>query len=81
MVRTRRESHQRNGITDPRSLQPSFATKSATNGLTHRHKRSVLFWLSDGSYAVKISRRKIVRQQITSERGRFGDSLGNDVGQ
>jgi hypothetical protein len=23
----------------------------------------------------------IVRQQITSERGRFGDSLGNDVGQ
>jgi hypothetical protein len=53
----------------------------ATNGLTHRHKRSILFWLSDGSYAVKISRRKIVRQQITSERGRFGDSLGNDVGQ
>ena len=29
MVRTRRESHQSNGITDPKSLQPSFATKSA----------------------------------------------------
>ena len=41
----------------------------------------LLFCLSNGSYAVKISRRKIVRQQITSDRRRFGDSLGNDVGQ
>jgi hypothetical protein len=32
MVRTRRESHQRNGITDRKSLQPSFATKSAHSG-------------------------------------------------
>ena len=29
MVRTRRESHHCNGITDPKRLQPSFATKSA----------------------------------------------------
>ena len=41
----------------------------------------LLFCLSNGSYAVKISRREIVRQQITRHRRRFGDSLGNDVGQ
>ena len=39
MVRTRRESHQRNGITDPKSLQPSFATKSAISGLIQRSKK------------------------------------------
>jgi hypothetical protein len=32
MVRTRRESHQWNGITDSKSLQPPFATKSAKSG-------------------------------------------------
>jgi len=32
MVRTRRESHHCNGITDPKRLQPSFATKSAQSG-------------------------------------------------
>jgi hypothetical protein len=41
----------------------------------------LLFCLSNRSYAVKISRRKIVRQQITSDRIRFGDSLANEIGQ
>ena len=40
MVRTRRESHHCNGITDPKRLQPSFATKSAKGGLVHRSTRS-----------------------------------------
>jgi hypothetical protein len=32
IVRTRGESHQWDGITDPKRLQPPFATKSAQSG-------------------------------------------------
>ena len=32
MVRTRRESHHHDGITDPKDLQLPFATKSAQSG-------------------------------------------------
>jgi hypothetical protein len=32
MVRTRRESHHHDGITDPKDLQLPFATKSAKSG-------------------------------------------------
>jgi hypothetical protein len=35
IVRTRGESHQWDGITDPKRLQLPFATKSATSGLMH----------------------------------------------
>jgi hypothetical protein len=35
MVRTRRESHHHDGITDPKDLQLPFATKSARSGLKH----------------------------------------------
>jgi hypothetical protein len=38
IVRTRGESHQWDGITDPKRLQLPFATKSATSGLMHRSK-------------------------------------------
>jgi hypothetical protein len=39
IVRTRGESHQWNGITDPKTLQPPFATKSAQSG---HHERAQL---------------------------------------
>jgi hypothetical protein len=45
MARSRRESHQRNGITDPKSLQPSFATKSAQSGHHVRAKPCPLLGL------------------------------------
>jgi hypothetical protein len=35
IVRTRGESHQWDGITDPKRLQLPFATKSAISGLVH----------------------------------------------
>jgi hypothetical protein len=53
---------------------PQTDSRTATSALFY-------FGCPMGVTRVKISRRKIVRQQITSERGRFGDSLGNDVGQ
>jgi hypothetical protein len=40
MVRTRRESHHHDGITDPKDLQLPFATKSATS----RHRPNDLGW-------------------------------------
>jgi hypothetical protein len=42
MVRTRRESHQWNGITDPKNLQPPFATKSAKSRLMQCSKKVLL---------------------------------------
>jgi hypothetical protein len=36
MVRTRRESHHCDGITDPKRPQPPFATKSAQSGHPNR---------------------------------------------
>jgi hypothetical protein len=38
MVRTRRESHHHDGITDPKDLQLPFATKSARSGLVQCSK-------------------------------------------
>ena len=38
MVRSRRESRHRDGITDQKSLQPTSATKSAKSRLMHRNK-------------------------------------------
>jgi hypothetical protein len=38
MVRSRRESHHSDGITDQKNLQQTSATKSAINGHMHRSK-------------------------------------------
>jgi hypothetical protein len=43
MVRSRRESHHSDGITDPNNLQQISATKSAQSGLMHRNKELSLF--------------------------------------
>ena len=43
MVRTRRESHHCNGITDPKRLQPSFATKSAKSRHSAPRQKPPLF--------------------------------------
>jgi hypothetical protein len=43
MTRSRRESHQNYGITEPDDLQPRFATKSATSGLVQCSKIIRLF--------------------------------------
>jgi len=42
MVRTRRESHHHDGITDPKDLQLPFATKSAQSGHGHRTQQCPL---------------------------------------
>jgi hypothetical protein len=42
IVRTRGESHQWDGITDPKRLQLPFATKSAQSGHCHRAERCPL---------------------------------------
>jgi hypothetical protein len=42
MVRSRRESHHSDGITDQKSLQRTSATKSANSGLVQRSKNFIV---------------------------------------
>jgi hypothetical protein len=51
MVRTRRESHHHDGITDPKDLQLPFATKSAQSGHRHRAERCPLLGVKRTSAA------------------------------
>ena len=50
MVRSRRESHHSDGITDPNNLQQISATKSAKSGLMHRSKNS-FYWITSSAVA------------------------------
>src|SRR5690349_24182696 len=62
MVRTRRESHHHDGITDPKDLQLPFATKSAKS--RHSGRFSILLLVGKGAQVRGASPVKLPRRQF-----------------
>jgi hypothetical protein len=53
MVRSRRESHHSDGITDQKNLQQTSATKSAKSGLMQRSKQH-RYWITSSARPISV---------------------------